>query len=138
MRYFLGFALLLGCIGCGKSDGLSRAAVGGRVTLDGTEIVVGTIAFYPADGLQGPVAGGSIQNGQYSIARDRGPIVGKNRVEIHASKKTGRQVQAPMAEPGAMTDEVLEAVPSRYNTQSTLVADVKPGKNVLDYELTSP
>ena len=136
--YTVGLALLLGCAGCGKSNGPTRAAVGGRVTLDGKEIDVGTIAFYPTAGLQGPVAGGSIQNGRYSIARDRGPIVGQNRVEIHASKKTGRQVQAPMAERGVMTDESVEAVPACYNTQSKIVADVKSGSNTFDYELTAP
>jgi hypothetical protein len=138
MRRVLILGLMALCLGCGKGDGLNRAAVNGRVTLNGAEIAAGTIAFYPTKGLKGPVAGGAIKNGQYAIGADRGPVVGPNRVEIHASKKSGRKTQAPMADPGVMADETVEAVPEQYNTRSTLVAEVKPGTNMLDYELTTP
>lgn len=129
--------LLVCCFGCGKGDGLDRAAVAGKATLDGVAIAAGNIVFYPASGTKGPAAGGTIEDGQYSIAVAQGPIVGHNRIEIHASKRTGRKVQAPMSDPGVMTDEIVEAVPDRYNTKSTLVAEVKSGKNIFDYELTS-
>lgn len=128
--------LMCGC-GCGRSDGLQRAAASGKIALDGIEIAEGTIAFYPTDGLQGPAAGGAIQGGRYSIAGSRGPVVGRNRVEIHATRKTGRKVQAPISDPGVMTDEVVEALPDRYHSKSILTCEVKPGSNRLNFELTT-
>ena len=137
MQRILIIGLLLCCWGCGNRDGLQRAAVGGKVTLDGVAITEGTIAFYPSGNTKGPAAGGPIKDGQYSISVDKGPVIGSNRVEIHASKKTGRKVQAPMSDPGTMSDETVEAIPDRYNVKSTLVAEIKSGKNIFDCELTS-
>jgi len=129
--------VLLCCWGCGKNDSLQRAAVGGKVTLDGAAIVRGTISFYPSGNTKGPASGGPIEDGAYSIIAEKGPAIGDNRVEIHATKKTGRKVQAPMASPGVMTDEIVEAIPAHYNVASTLVVKIQPGKNVFDCELTS-
>ena len=134
---FIVFAALLVAAGCGKTGGLDRGAVEGRVTLDGQEIVEGSIIFTPTGDTKGMVAGGIIQNGHYQIAASRGPVVGKNRVAIHASRKTGHKVQSAMAEPGTMTDEIVEAVPLRYNANSTLDRDIAAGKNTLDFELTT-
>lgn len=136
MQRFLMIAVILCCFGCDKGDGVRRAAVEGRVTLDGVEIKEGTIAFRRSDNTQ-VATSGSISAGRYSIPADRGPAVGSNRVEIRAMKKTGRKVQAPMSNPGVMTDETVEAVPSRYNGNSTLVTDIKPGVNVFDCAVTS-
>jgi hypothetical protein len=137
MQRFLMIGLMLCCCGCGRSDGLQRAAVGGKVTLDGVDVSEGTIAFYPSGGSKGPAVGGIIQDGQYAIAEEKGPAIGHARVEIHASKKTGRKMQMPMAGPGVMIDEIIEIIPKRYNTQSVLVAELDCGQNVFDCELTS-
>jgi len=137
MQRFVLVGLLLCCYGCGQSDDVQRAAVSGKVTIDGVAVDNGTIAFIPSGGNKGPTAGAAIQNGVYTIAADNGPVIGPNRVELHASKKTGRKVQMPMAAPGTMTDEVTEAFPKHYNVESTLVAEIKWGKNVCDYEVTS-
>jgi hypothetical protein len=131
-------AMLLFCCGCGQSDGPVRVAVAGRVTLDGTPIAEGTINFLPTSGTKGPTAGAPITDGLYSIAAAKGPCVGRYRVEIRGSKKTGRQVLAPGPKTsGLMVDEILEIVPKRYNAESTLEADLKPGQNELDYSLTA-
>lgn len=58
-------------------------------------------------------------------------------MEIHAAKKSGRKVQAPMADPGVMVYEKIEAVPERYNSQSALKCEVKPGSNKLDFKLST-
>ncbi len=129
--------LVLIAAGCDKRKGPPRAAVSGRVTLDGQEIVQGSIAFKTVGPHAGLAAGGPIQNGRYAIEKDRGPVVGENRVEIKSVRKTGRQVQAPLADPGRMTDEIVEAVPARYNSQSTLEREVKAGDNQFDFELES-
>jgi len=124
-------------LGCGKGDGVTRAAVEGKVTLDGAPVEAGAISFIPTGGTKGPAVGGEIQNGQYSIPASEGPVVGRQRVEIRAPRKTGKMIQAPMAEPGTMVEETAESVPKQYNSESTLEREVKAGKNVLDFELTS-
>lgn len=133
-RLFLAGLLLLAG-GCRQGDGIQRAAVGGTVTLDGVSVAEGSIAFYPCGDTRGPVAGGVIRDGAYHLNTRQGPAVGANRVEVHARKKTGRQI--PSREIGIMMDEETEAIPGRYNTDSTLLAAIKPGNNVCRWELTS-
>jgi hypothetical protein len=137
MRHLFVVFLLVCCWGCGKSDGLDRAAVAGKVTLDGVPVATGTIVFYPTSDTKGPTTGGNIEEGKYSIAVAKGPIVGRNRVEIRATKKTGRKVQSPMAQPGVMTDEIVESVPDRYNSNSTLEQEIQQGDNILDFNLSA-
>ncbi len=126
------------CCGCGKPAGpYQRAAVEGTVTLGGQEIEQGSITFYPTGDTRGMVAGGPIQGGRYSISAGQGPVVGLNLVKINASRKTGRKVQDAFGDPGKLMDETEEAVPEQYNTKSTLVREVKFGKNVFDFQLNS-
>ena len=51
-------------------------------------------------------------------------------------RNTGRQIPHP-ANPGATIDEIVEAVPPRYNERSEQVVDVKPGKNSFDFHTES-
>lgn len=119
--------------GCGGPAGPKRGAVEGKVTLDGVAIEQGSITFKPTGGTQGPTAGGPISQGRYQLSVADGPVVGRNRVEITAPAKSGRKVPAPMGNPGETTDEIIEKVPARYNSQSTLECEVKPGNNTLDF-----
>jgi len=125
------------CLGCGNGDGLNRASVEGKVSLDGTPVEEGTISFAPTAGTKGPTAGGTIENGRYSISAAKGPVVGRYRVELHAPRKTGKKIQAPMAPAGTMTDEVGDAMPPQYNMTSTLEKEVKAGRNQIDFDLKS-
>jgi len=127
---------LVACLssGCGTADGPSRAEVHGQVTLDGREIELGSISFYPTDGM---VAGGTIEKGRYAISAERGPVVGINRIEIQAPRKTDRQVQIPFADPGEMTDELVESIPAQYNSQSTLMRTIHSGTNEIDIDIRS-
>jgi hypothetical protein len=139
MRRLVIAGLLLCCwCGCADRDG-GRAAVKGKVTLDGVAIgeegATATISFFPTGATKGPAAGGQIQGGQYSIAASQGPAVGRNRVEIHASKMTGRKVAD--VHDGHMMDEMIEIIPARYNSESTLQRELKPGHNTLDFELST-
>ena len=120
--------------GCGKK-GPRRAAVSGHVSLHGQPISEGVIQFLPVEGTVGPEAGGVISNGQYDIPRQRGPVVGKNRVELRASKKTGRKIQDPTGRPGVQTDEYAELFPPDSNTNSTLVREIKDDPNTLDFDI---
>ena len=130
----MGFlACLVG--GCGRGDSSGRASVEGKVTLDGNPIERGSISFYPYGQTRGMVAGGVIEQGRYSIPADQGPVIGQNRVEIRAPKKTGKKIPDPYGKPGQMIDEIAEAVPEQYNVKSTLVREVKAGRNILDFDL---
>ena len=113
-----------------------RGEVRGTVRLDGQPLAVGSILFKPTAGNSGPVAGATIQDGTFHVPAKTGPSIGMNRIEINAVKKTGRQIPAPPPGNG-MIDELVEAIPNRYNQQSTLQWDIKQGENVIDLELDS-
>ncbi len=122
------------CFGCGK-NGPRRAAASGDVTLDGQPIEEGVIQFLPVEGTIGPETGGVITKGHYDIPRLRGPVVGKNRVELRASKKTGRKIQDPTGRTGVLTDEYKEMFPPGYNTNSSLVREIKDEPNTLNFDV---
>lgn len=115
--------------GCGGPD--NRAEVRGTIRVNGQPLGSGSIAFSPTEGNDGPTAGARITNGQYHVPRAKGVAIGKNRVSIRSIKKTGRKIDRY----GTMVDEYVQAIPSQYNVRSTLVRDVQPRANVLDFDL---
>jgi hypothetical protein len=127
----LGLAVA-GPAGCGGSN---RAAVRGKVTLDGQPLEMGRINFFPDGENKGPAAGAVILNGSYSVPARNGVVVGKNRVEIHGTRKTGKKIISAMS--GQPIDEVGNPVPAKYNTKSELIRDVKPGSEEIDFDLKS-
>jgi hypothetical protein len=106
--------------------------VDGKITLDGQPVDAGTITFIPLATKQDKPAWTQIVTGEYSLDASRGPSLGLNRVEIRWPRKTGRK--APY-DPNV--DELREAVPDRYNCDSKLEVEVKPGKNPFDFTLRS-
>ena len=119
--------------GCSGPD---RGGVRGEVTLNGKPVGEGSISFLPADGTQGDKVAAPVQDGRYEIPPDRGPRPGRNRVEISWARSTGHKV--PSADPGLLTEERREAIPPRYNKQSTLVEELRAGANTKDFQLTAP
>lgn len=134
MRYG-GMLLLLALAGCSDNG---RSEVSGSVKLNGKLIAEGAITFIPVEGNTGPGAGGEIRDGKYHIARDKGVTVGKNRVELRAFRETGRKVQDPTGKPGVLAFERVMAFPPEYNDKSTLVRDVKPGSDTIDFDISAP
>lgn len=126
--------------GCGPS-GPPRVAVSGTVTFDDAPLESGTIAFVPAEGVVGPMAGGEIKNGTYRIEAINGPTLGEHRVEIRAWREGAEQItegvggatEGPSAGGTAAIIEMY--IPSRYNTQSTLSAVIEKGENQHDFSL---
>ena len=129
--------------GCGQNGG--RQALNGTVTLDEKPVAEGGIVFLPLPGTSGPTAGGTIAQGRFSIAPEGGTLAGTFRVEITATRKTGKKVpnrimQAidPTAE-NAWIDGYEQYIPTRYNRQSELTADVtETGPNRFEFALSSP
>lgn len=119
-------------VGCGPSN---QVSVQGRVTFDGQPVGPGSIVFLPDSGAEGTKVAAAIEDGKYQIGPERGAVPGNFRVEISWSKKTGRQVAS--ADPGIMMDEMQEAIPPTYNTQTTLRRELKAGENVHDFDLRS-
>ena len=131
----LGWVLLTVALGgCGGAEKLNRAAVAGAVSLDGQPLESGSIQFVP-DANQGPTAGASIAGGRYSVEQSKGPMVGKNRVQIRGSRKTGKQIRDRLT--GQMVDDLVEVVPAKYRDDPAFTVEVKSGENVLDFTLKS-
>lgn len=129
-------ALLAAFSGCGGRDA-NRSAIRGDVTLDGKPIEQGSILFIPVDGAKGAATGGQIEKGRYQITSHNGAALGRNRVEVHAVYKTGRMIARGLGATGKMIEEQREGVATRFNSESMLTIEIKPGDNVHNFEVTS-
>ena len=120
--------------GCGGSDG--RQSIEGTVTLDGKPMEKGQVNFMPLPGTQGPTAGSEIKDGKFTIAAKGGTFAGKFRVEITASRPSGKKVPDQFS--GEMVDAYEQFIPERYNRQSELEAEVKAdAPNRFEFAITS-
>ena len=109
--------------GCSRSD---QVQVTGRITWEGNPVEVGEIIFHPVDTSITPAAG-RIRGGEFSFLTKPG----KKRVDIQAVRKTGKRD----AKEGFEITELF--IPTRYNTQTELEADVSPdGDNHFEFALT--
>ena len=117
--------------GCGKPAHIpDLGEVSGTVTLDGQPLADATINFSPAEGR--PSFGKTDAAGQYSLSfvgEYTGAIVGPHTVRISTEQYIERE--------DGTTDYVKESVPPGYNKKSTLTANVEPGENSFDFELSS-
>jgi hypothetical protein len=110
-------------MGCGKSDQPDLGMVRGRVTLDEKPLANVTVSFRPLGGGR-QSCGDTDANGHYELIylRDiRGAKLGKHRVTIGPSDL----VQSPK-----------KRLPERYNSKTTLEANVQAGDNQFDFALT--
>ena len=122
-------AACLAAAGCGPPD--PRVKVEGTVTLDGRPLADGQVIFSHDDRTLG-AEGAAIAAGRFSIRVHPGP----HRVEIVSILREERPVPAGGQPEQGITFRNL--VPSRYNEQTTLTADVTPaGPNRADFALTS-
>lgn len=117
--------LALALAGCAGDWG----GASGTVTLDGAPLDAASISFVPADG--GATAYGQVKDGAFSLSTGQkdGLKAGKYRVSISASTI-----------PAMGTKEVAKLLtPKKYAGTDTsgLEADVKPGSNSFNFELSS-
>lgn len=134
----LAIAASAGC-GDGPEDNLPRRAVYGTVSLDGKPLDQGVISFTPeAQGTNPVTGGGVISSGSFSIPQDRGLTPGTYKVAISADTSVPPVAagQAPGATPKVKA-KVTSPIPAKYNTQSTLEAEVKDGSTSLKFDLFS-
>lgn len=132
-------AVVAGILGCRKSDGLNRVEVSGTVTFDGAPLETGSIALIPEEGTAGPSVGGPIQAGKFQLTAAEGPVAGKYKIMIRASRKTGRQIEAGEGadDPTAMVDEIEMFIPEKYNSKTELTAEIGPSTGPLAFDLKS-
>lgn len=131
----LGLGGMAGC--SGNSDGPARVAVDGQVTLRGEPVGKGSILFIPIEDTRGPRVGTAIEQGRFRIPRDRGPVIGRLRVEIRAERSLGYDITEPtesvmhIGEPLPPND-----IPPEFNDASTLViTTTAKGSNSFQFHL---
>jgi hypothetical protein len=107
--------------GCGKSDRPELGEVEGVVTMDGKPLANVIIVFKPEKGR--PATGQTNSEGKYTLSY---------RAGVSGSKvgPTDVSFEYPIGGSGP-------ALPARYSTRSELKAEVKPGRNKLDFALQS-
>jgi hypothetical protein len=114
---------LLAPVGCAPSSG--GVEVTGDVTWNGAPMPIGMVVLQPVDPKTTP-AGGQIRDGKFRLQSKPG----KMRVQIEAVRAT-EQVDP---ETGKKLGEMY--VPSRYNTQTELQAEVTTdGDNHFEFVL---
>lgn len=136
--------MALSLSGCGgRGDQPELGQVSGTVTLDGQPLSGIAVVFTPDDGR--PSRAKTDSEGKYQltyVGRTQGAKLGHHRVEIAPSEEgdeeaeeTGDTENTAAAKRPANAGKVR--IPPRYNIQSELEADVKPGENVFDFQLES-
>jgi len=119
--------------GCGSStSGEKTYPVSGTVQFEGEPVAAGEIIFFPADPALRPNVG-TIRDGDYRFEAKAGPA----RVEIRASKPTGKMLSPPPGESGNSVPEMKSYLPAAYNTDSKLSVTVSenPSENTFDFQL---
>jgi len=144
MLLFTGILVVL--TGCGKR-GPKLADVSGKVTLDGQPLAKVIVTFVPIGGGVSS-SGVTDEAGRFSLACSlgRGALVGQHRVYVQSQAAGPEDVVIPDEDaPDYRPDPYaslrappfVEKIPARYNTNTELVREVRPGTNVIDLELTS-
>jgi len=122
LAFFLS-AMVPAIVGCGRSDLPELGRVQGTVTLDGKPLSGAAVGFYPLSG--GRQALSIIdEDGKYELTfvdGVDGAQTGANEVTVFWPDDT-----VPTA-----------PIPAKYNQNSELTFDVKPGKNTFDIQMES-
>lgn len=126
-------------IGCfGVSDAPALGLVSGTILLEGEPVSGVRVTFHPDQGR--PAFGITNASGQYEltyIRETRGCKVGHCRVVL-GSGEEGLDNTSAEGDGAAQFETAADekGLPAKYTTASTLEADVEPGKNVIDFNLT--
>ena len=130
----IGLIVISSIAGCSDNSCL----LSGQATFDGSPIPDGNIRLNPVGDTPGSGGAAKIVDGAYEIPVDAGMLAGKHEVLISATRSTGRQIRAENMSGGpATTEEIVQYIPERYNTNTELVVDLEPGENTENFNLTS-
>lgn len=143
MRFCVCLSIMLLSItsvaGCGSNHGHPELIpVSGVVTLNGTPIAGLRVNFEPSEGRRS--SGVTNQSGEYVLKymdQQKGALHGHHRVTIVWTGENENEIEGeaiPTDEPGNSPGMVI---PSRYNVQSQLIADVRPHTHRFDFDLTA-
>lgn len=132
--------LSLALSGCGGvSDQPKLGLVAGSVMLDNQPVAGVSVTFQPDNGR--PATGKTDENGDFQLMYLRdlpGCKVGHCRVEIGYGEGEDGGVETEGDDVVQTPDKAgKRKIPARYNTETVLEADVKPGANVFDFDLRS-
>jgi hypothetical protein len=123
-------AILVGLVGCGRSDGL--LTIRGTVTFDGQPVEEGSISLMPVDG-RGVTGGGLISKGSYSAETSPGEMA----VQIYAYKTVVKENPSQEEIERGLTADRMEVLPPVYNRQSKLRITVSDAQKNFDFDLNS-
>lgn len=120
LRLAFGLAMLLAAGGCSRAE---FGEVSGKVLFGGKPFAGATLEFQPDDGS--PSYGKTDDNGDYflSYSGERtGAEVGQHTVRITGyNERINRRMKEP--------------IPARFNSESELTREVKPGVQRFDFDL---
>lgn len=130
----IGMASIL--IGCGSAPTAGRQPLSGEVLLDGQPLDEGMIHFEPSiDSKLRLDTGAVITKGKYQLPAEHGLPPGKYIVSISSRTKDTRSADEAMK--GAEPSTVKERIAPKYNSETTLVSEIKSGPNKLDFKVES-
>lgn len=134
-RVAVAFVFAAGVVaGCGSKDP-DREPVTGLVTVNGLPLTWGKITFTPVDSGVKTTGGALVKGGEFSLPKAEGLHPGAYKVSV---------VYVPPPEPdrqpgsgeGPADGRQPILIPAKYNTESELRADIKPGgPNKLEFDL---
>ncbi len=125
----IGPLLLTGCGGRRDHDQPELGLVTGIVAMEGKPLPGVMVSFGPTSGRSSN--GITNKNGRYELEylfKTKGAKVGSHVVSITTYHEDEDSPQSLAAK---------ETIPAEYNLKTTLKADVKPGKNEINFELKS-
>lgn len=131
-RIGIGIVLLGMLVGCGGSaDAPELGTVTGNMTFDNEPLPNATLTFSPVESGR-PSSAVTDDDGDYELLYtfdNAGAPPGKYQVSITSATTTtddaGNDVDVP------------ERLPAKYNSQTELEEEVKPGPNTIDFKLDS-
>jgi len=122
---------LLPLTGCGGGE--ERLAISGKVLFKGEPLDQGRIDFVPPNNA-GSLSGAVVENGAFSIPRDKGLLPGTYLVRVYSYDRKGAKVPDPIpGDPGAQ--QFRERISRKYNVDTILRAEVQKGNVAFEFKV---